>query len=99
MSRRPGIGRAWYEKYKTDVFPSDEVPVPGRGVLRGVPRYYDKILETQDPRQFEEIKKLREAFAKAHAHDYTPERLMAKYKCKKAQLKELTRRLETELVQ
>ncbi len=26
MSRRPGIGRDWYEKYKTDVFPSDEIP-------------------------------------------------------------------------
>ena len=29
MSRRPGIGSGWFEKFGTDVFPSDEVVVNG----------------------------------------------------------------------
>ena len=48
MSRRPGIGKFWYEKFKGDVFPSDECPVPGVGVLKKVPRYYLQQLEKQN---------------------------------------------------
>jgi hypothetical protein len=91
MSRRPGIGKDWYEKYKTDVFPSDDVPVPGVGVLPKVPRYYEEILRSEDEHAHEEIKKVREAFRKAHGDEYTPERLMAKYKVKKAQIETLKR--------
>ena len=72
MSRRPGIGRDWYDRYKSDLFPSDEVPVAGHGVLRGMPRYYDKLFELDDPLSLEEIKKVRQEFRKAHAEDYTP---------------------------
>lgn len=94
MSRRPGIGHGWFEKYIEDVFPSDEVPVPGRGVLRKAPRYYEKQLEAKDPKMLEDIKELRKAFRKAHADEYTPERLWSKYKVKKAQLSQLKRNLE-----
>ena len=91
MSRRPGIGKDWFDEYVTDIFPHDRVPVPGKGVFRGVPRYYDKILECEDPHQLEEIKELRQAFRAAHADDYTPERLMARYKVKKRQSEMLVR--------
>jgi hypothetical protein len=91
MSRRPGIGKDWYEKYKTDVFPSDDVPVPGVGVLPKVPRYYEEILRCEDENAHAEIKKIREAFRKAHGEEFTPERLMAKYKVKKAQIETLRR--------
>ena len=86
-----GIGADWYEKYKTDIFPSDEVPVPGSGVFKKVPRYYESLLEREDPGLLEEVKLLREAFKKAHGDEYTPERLMAKYKVKKAQVGMLKR--------
>lgn len=91
MSLKPGIGADWYEKYKTDIFPSDEVPVPGSGVFKKVPRYYESLLEREDPGLLEEVKLLREAFKKAHGDEYTPERLMAKYKVKKAQVGMLKR--------
>ena len=94
MSRRPGIGRGWFEKYQTDVFPSDEVPVPGQGVIKGTPRYYDEIFRVEDPEGFERVQELREAFRKSHGHDYTPQRLMAKYKVKKRQVEFLKRELE-----
>ena len=87
MSRNPGVGRVWFEKYFQDVFPSDEVPVPGKGVFRGVPRFYEECYAEVFEAELEEIKKVREAFMREHADDYTPERLMDKYKCMVAKQK------------
>lgn len=47
MSRRPGIGARWYEKFKTDVYPHDRVIVRGRSTRP--PRFYDNILGREDP--------------------------------------------------
>lgn len=92
MSRRPGIGRNFYDRYKSDFFPSDETPIPGEGVRKTTPRYYEQILRDEDPDAYETIKNLRQAFREAHGDEYSPERLMAKYKVKKAQVGQLTRR-------
>lgn len=86
MSLKPGIGKNWYEKYKDDVFPSDETPVPGYGVVNKVPRYYETILASQDPDTHQLVKQVRQEFIKVHGHDFAPERLMDKYKVKKSQL-------------
>jgi hypothetical protein len=94
MSRRPGIGKDWYDKYKSDVFPSDEVPVPGSGVFKKVPRYYEALLESEDPDAYEQIKEERKAFRLEHAGEYSPDRLMAKYKVQLAKKKMLPRALE-----
>ena len=93
MSRRPGLGREWFERYWSDVFPSDEVPVPGVGVLRGVPRYYEEIFKCSDPLSLDEIKRVRLEFMRAHGDEFSPARLMDKYKVKKAQVNLLTRSL------
>lgn len=93
MSRRPGIGRDWYLKYKDDLFPSDEVPVAGSGVFKSMPRYYEELFKIEDPLTLEEIKNVRQAFMKENAADYTPQRLMDKYKVKKAQVDLLKRSL------
>lgn len=42
MSRRPGIGAGWFERYASEVFPDDEVIVRGRPCKP--PRYYDERL-------------------------------------------------------
>ena len=84
MSRRPGIGREWYDKFKDDLFPSDTVPVPDGGVMRGMPRYYEELFKEEDPISLEEIKELRQKFLKEHGADYTPERLIDKYHVRKA---------------
>ncbi len=86
-----GIGRDWYSQFKGDVYPSDEIPIPGTGVVKKAPRYYDKILEQEDPQLYEEIKANREKFRKINQEEYSSERLMAKYKVKKSQIKNLSR--------
>lgn len=46
MSRRPGIGRAWLEKFTSDVYPRDHVIV--NGVKCKPPRFYDSVYEVMD---------------------------------------------------
>lgn len=82
MSRRPGIGRGWYEKYKKEVFPSDEVVYNGRS--HRVPRYYGGILELEDPEAYEEIRFSRRASLERGKGDLTPERLADREKFAKS---------------
>lgn len=58
MSLKPGIGRLWLEKYRTDVFPRDYVVV--NGVKTKPPKYYDRLFEKEDPGAFSEIVAQRE---------------------------------------
>lgn len=58
MSRRPGIGGRWYDQFHSDVYPSDEVVVRGKYVVKP-PRYYDNILRDRDEKLYETIKQNR----------------------------------------
>ena len=61
-----GIGSMWYEHYKQDIYPADEVPVPGRGVIGKPPKFYDAMYEQEDPRGMAKIKaERRDAMAKS----------------------------------
>lgn len=73
MSRRPGIGRAWLERYMSDVYPHDRVVLRGR-TLRP-PKYYDGIFELEDPQTMEEIRWKRELSRKEQWQECTFERL------------------------
>lgn len=77
MSRRPGIGKKWYDKYHKDVFPSDEVLVQTRSGIRRIktPGYYSKLLEKNNPELYQDIKKRRVKNAEKHADNNTWERL------------------------
>lgn len=86
-----GIGSAWYEKFKSDVFPSDEVPVTGKAPMRGVPRYYMEKLREEDEEMFDDVKFSRFEYKMDNAEEFSPERLMSKYKVKKAQVNLLKR--------
>lgn len=57
MSRRPGIGKSWLEKFGAEVYPSDEVIV--RGVACKPPRYYDNWLEGKDEKLWRKVKEAR----------------------------------------
>lgn len=46
MSRRPGIGKGWLDKYKSDVYPSDSVISNGRQARP--PRFYDQQLTEEE---------------------------------------------------
>ncbi len=88
-----GLGAKFYEKFRSDIFPSDVSPVPGYGTSQLVPRYYQNILAEQNPAMLEEVKNLRQEFLALHRDDFTPERLMDKYKCARAKENQLTRKL------
>ena len=55
-----GLGEQWLLDSGKDVYPSDEVPVAGKGVVPRVPRYYDKIHTLNNPREMVDIKLERE---------------------------------------
>jgi hypothetical protein len=92
MSRRPGIAANWYKNFKTDVYPSDEVII--KGIPMQPPKYYDSILEKENPFLYDDIKHDRLLNAQKYQHDNTPERLHVKHQVKQAQAKLLSRTLE-----
>ncbi|AXH74578.1 MAG: replication initiator protein [Microviridae sp.] len=91
MSRRPGIGAAWFEKFRKDVFPSDTVIANGKEQLP--PKYYLRKLAETSPKSEAKIKAKRVRRAKKHSADSTPERLRARLICKQSQISQLKRNL------
>ncbi len=88
MSNKPGIGKKWWDKYKGDVFPSDDVIVLSSNSYHHVPtpKYYDNQLEKENPTLYERIKSERQEFAQLHIKDNTLKRLITREVCKKAQV-------------
>lgn len=78
MSRRPGIGFPWIEKYLENVYNIDRIVVKGHESLP--PRYYDSILKERYPEWLEAIKEQRCA---RFADDYnnTLDRLNTREEC------------------
>jgi len=74
------IGRVFYQRYKSDMYPSDFVTVAG--VKRRIPRYFDKLLEKDDPALLKSVKRARKVKAQNASPDYTDERLAVKEKIK-----------------
>lgn len=91
MSRRPGIGKGWYEEFKTDVFPRDEFVA--RGYPSKPPRYFDKLLEKEQPDLHQAIKRKRIRSAKRRAADSSPDRLAVREVVKRSQVSLLKRSL------
>lgn len=75
MSRRPGIGRPWLDKFSSDVYPSDECVV--NGVACRPPKFYDRVYEFS-PSDFLQLKGSRVRRAKEHACDNTQDRLITR---------------------
>jgi len=76
MSRNPGIGRPWLEKYKSDVYNFDHVIL--RGARMKPPKSYDRYLEKIDPQLYSTIRGARIRAAKEHAENNTPDRLLVR---------------------
>lgn len=47
MSRRPGIGKGWFDQFANEVYPADSVVTRGRECRP--PRFYDSMLESESP--------------------------------------------------
>lgn len=92
MSLKPAIGKRWFERFKSDVFPSDQVVLNGR--VGGVPDYYDKLLELEDPELLEVLKASRREKADRFFEDQSPARLRVREAVKLAQVRFLKREVE-----
>lgn len=103
MSRRPGIGAGWFDKFKGDVYPRDGVIVNGKQTRP--PRFYDNLLAKQDRSTLELAKIEREKDARHFVDDWlsdgthirvddsSPSRLIVKEQVKRAEIQTLRRSL------
>lgn len=99
MSRRPGIAKLWFEKYKTDVFPSDFVLLERKNkyIKCKPPKFYTGQYEITDPESHRKLKIRREQQGKNQAHDNTYERLKVKEKIMEINAEQLKRNYENEV--
>ena len=74
MSRNPGIGRLWFDRFKTDCYPHDYAVVNGKRVRP--PKFYDTLLDSEE---LEALKKNRTRTAKKYSDNNTPDRLAVRH--------------------
>jgi hypothetical protein len=77
MSRAPAIGKRWFDRFSSDVFPSDFVVIDGRKLP--VPAYYMRLLEKRDDSVAEAVRAARRAAAFTAAADRTERRLITRH--------------------
>ena len=92
MSRRPGIAADFYHQFKTDCYPKDFITLNGKKM--SVPKYYDKLLDMEDPELLKKLKACRAYEFKQDEFEYFADRLDVKQVVKRSQLKLLPRRFE-----
>lgn len=95
MSRRPGIGKGWLDKFSSDVYRNDEVVLNGRSMKP--PKFYDSQFEIAFPDDFAVVKSKRVRAALSRSADNTSERLLVREKCKASQVKLLVRPLDSNI--
>jgi hypothetical protein len=90
MSRKPGIGYNWLQKYKADVYPHDYVVINDQKVKP--PRYYDSLLTEEE---LAEVKERRAADAPETITEYgeAMDRLWVSHEIKLKKLELLIRNL------
>lgn len=65
MSRNPGLGRSYFDRYKHEMLAHDSVVYAGKEFP--LPRYYDYLLRQEEPEAFEKLLAKRTAVAIARA--------------------------------
>lgn len=91
-SLKPAIGKEWYARYRSDVYPSDEVIVRGKAMKP--PKYYDTLLERADAEAHAAIKERRKEQALLRDDDASTRRLAEREVVKLVQTKTLKRSIE-----
>lgn len=90
MSRRPGLGKNWMEKYSDDVFPKDFIVI--RGKKSKVPKYYNSNYELTNPSEYLNVKSLRIFNNRGNPNNH-PDRMRAGETITKAKMALLPRTL------
>jgi len=93
MSRNPGIGNGWYQKYKDDIYPQGKVITDGHEAP--TPRYYDKLYEKDNPEDYQALLFQRVREARKDPSENTNVRLVVKETVKRAALNQIGRPLES----
>lgn len=93
MSRRPGLGKGWYDKFEPDCYPSDYAIINGSRVQ--IPKFYDKNLEQTNPQLLKQvkIKRLQTQNKPKAKSNRTKDRLLVRETVKKSQISTLKRTL------
>ena len=90
MSRKPGIGKTWFDEYKTDVYPNDYVVIKKHKIRP--PRFYDKQLTEQELEKIKE-KRAEEMPEVIEEYNEAMDRLWVQEAVKENRLKMLIRDL------
>lgn len=73
MSRRPGLGSSWFDKFMSDVFPADEIVHEGRSYP--VPKFYDSKLGAEE---LDVYRVSRRRAGLKYVKDLSPDRLVVR---------------------
>lgn len=89
-----GLGRRYFNQFKTDMYPCDYVTTEDYRKIQ-IPRFYDKLLAQLSADELEHIKEQRKIRAAAgNQNDRTPERLKIREAVLKLKIRSLQRNLE-----
>lgn len=91
MSRKPGIGKTWYDKFKSDIYPRDLLSIRN-GVKSHPPKYYNNQYTIDNPEEMLKIKAKRQVNAALHCQDNTVWRLRTRERIKIRQLQSLDKK-------
>lgn len=94
MSRRPGIGKGWIDKYQKNTYDNDRVVINGKAVRP--PKYYDGQFEIANPEELARLKAKRKLKALAHEENNTYERRLIREECQMHKFNQLKRNYENE---
>lgn len=84
MSRNPGLGATWFEKYCDDVYPDNFVVMKGQKMQP--PAYYDELLGRRDPEMQRLMLQKRRNEVSGDAENHSPERLAVREAVAEARL-------------
>lgn len=93
MSRRPGLGRRWFDKYAEPVYQNDMINIRENLNVRP-PKYYDYLYKQIAPLDLEVLQERRQAFAKKHAEHSAPQRATVRNTIAELKHKRLKRSFE-----
>lgn len=98
MSRRPGIGRKWYDEHKHDLYLSDEDKIYLETVTGGMtvqpPAYYDRLFGIEDVDRMEEIKTKRRESADQYNKNVMSQTTLSEEEIQEARRRLIEKRIE-----
>lgn len=94
VSRKPGIGYQWLQKYGSNTYDNDYVII--RGKRMKPPKYYDSKWSEDHPEWIEQIKNNRISSMLIHEENNTFDRLTTRERCHQAKASRLIRPLDNQ---